>query len=205
MCNVVLFDRSGENTLPRRTPPVRHRVTTPVDAYRTLPRTPRHSPPPARLGEYKYAQDRLSHFRLSPDPGGQENTVWQLYEWQQRHQFRHGSPTAPLYTPAPDYPFGPRPPSTVPPTSVAPRSEGHPRCVSVPPTPVDVPPTTSSRTLSPSRRPHTPAERVTVRPAGSSSVVDMPFVAPLNRTKSQLLKVSMSIMMILPGQVSKCL
>ncbi|XP_075884987.1 pleckstrin homology domain-containing family A member 7-like isoform X3 [Nelusetta ayraudi] len=179
---------SGENTLPRRTPPVRHRVTTPVDAYRTLPRTPRHSPPPARLGEYKYAQDRLSHFRLSPDPGGQENTVWQLYEWQQRHQFRHGSPTAPLYTPAPDYPFGPRPPSTVPPTSVAPRSEGHPRCVSVPPTPVDVPPTTSSRTLSPSRRPHTPAERVTVRPAGSSSVVDMPFVAPLNRTKSQLLK-----------------
>lgn len=186
-----MFDRSGENTLPRRTPPMRHKLTTPVDTYRTLPRTPRHSPPPARLGEYKYAQDRLSHFRLSPDPGGPEsNTVWQLYEWQQRHQFRHGSPTAPLYTPAPDYPFGPRPPSTVPPTSVAQTSDGHPRCVSVPPTAVDVPPAPNNRTLSPSRRPHTPAERVTVRPAVSSSVVDMPFVTLPNRTKSQLLKVT---------------
>ncbi|XP_037621953.1 pleckstrin homology domain-containing family A member 7-like isoform X7 [Sebastes umbrosus] len=180
---------SRENTLPRRTPPTQHKFTT-IDAYQTLPKTPRQSPTPARFGEYKYAQDRLSHFRLTPDPG--PNTVWQLYEWQQRHQFRHGSPTAPLYTPAPDYPFGPRPPSTVPATSSAPRSEGAPRCVSVPPSSADIPPPGpppgSSRTLSPTKRPHTPAERVTVRPVGDRSVVDIPFAVSPRRTKSQMLK-----------------
>uniref|UniRef100_A0A8C3G8A4 Pleckstrin homology domain containing, family A member 7a n=1 Tax=Cyclopterus lumpus TaxID=8103 RepID=A0A8C3G8A4_CYCLU len=171
---------SRENTLPRRTPPTQHKFTS-IDAYQTLPKTPRQSPASARRGEYKYAQDRLSHFRLAPDPG--PNTVWQLYEWQQRHQYRHGSPTAPLYTPAPDYPFGPRPPSAVPP----PRSEGpSPRCVSVPPSPADIP--GSSRTLSPARRPHTPAERVTVRPAGERSAADVAFAASPRRTKSQLLK-----------------
>uniref|UniRef100_A0A8D0D6V1 Pleckstrin homology domain containing, family A member 7a n=1 Tax=Sander lucioperca TaxID=283035 RepID=A0A8D0D6V1_SANLU len=180
---------SRENTLPRRTPPTQHKFTS-IDAYQTLPKTPRQSPTPARLGEYKYAQDRLSHFRLTPDPG--PNTVWQLYEWQQRHQYRHGSPTAPLYTPAPDYPFGPRPPSTVPLSSSAPRSEGPPRCVSVPPSAADIPPPGpppgSSRTLSPTRRPHTPAERVTVRPVGDRSVVDIPFAVSPRRTKSQMLK-----------------
>ncbi|KAA8590323.1 hypothetical protein FQN60_014257, partial [Etheostoma spectabile] len=180
---------SRENTLPRRTPPTQHRFTS-IDAYQTLPKTPRQSPTPARLGEYKYAQDRLSHFRLTPDPG--PNTVWQLYEWQQRHQYRHGSPTAPLYTPAPDYPFGPRPPSTVPLSSSAPRSEGPPRCVSVPPSSADIPPPGpppgSSRTLSPTRKPHTPAERVTVRPVGDRSVVDIPFAVSPRRTKSQMLK-----------------
>ncbi|XP_076588688.1 pleckstrin homology domain-containing family A member 7-like isoform X10 [Chaetodon auriga] len=183
---------SRENTLPRRTPPTQHKFTT-VDAYQTLPRTPRQSPPPARLGEYKYAQDRLSHFRLTPEQGGPgSSTVWQLYEWQQRHQFRHGSPTAPLYTPAPEYPFGPRPPSTVPPSSSAPRSEGPPRCVSVPPSSADIPPPGpppgTSRTMSPTRRPHTPAERVTVRPMADRSVVDIPFAVSPRRTKSQLLK-----------------
>ncbi|XP_036962110.1 pleckstrin homology domain-containing family A member 7-like isoform X1 [Acanthopagrus latus] len=183
---------SRENTLPRRTPPTQHKFTT-MDAYQTLPRTPRQSPPPGRLGEYKYAQDRLSHFRLTPEQAGPgSNTVWQLYEWQQRHQFRHGSPTAPLYTPAPEYPFGPRPPSTVPPSSSAPRSEGPPRCVSVPPSSADIPPPGpppgSSRTLSPTRRPHTPAERVTVRPVGDRSVVDIPFAVSPRRTKSQMLK-----------------
>ncbi|XP_041795818.1 pleckstrin homology domain-containing family A member 7-like isoform X8 [Chelmon rostratus] len=183
---------SRENTLPRRTPPTQHKFTT-MDAYQTLPRTPRQSPPPARLGEYKYAQDRLSHFRLTPEQGGPgSSTVWQLYEWQQRHQFRHGSPTAPLYTPAPEYPFGPRPPSTVPPSSSAPRSEGPPRCVSVPPSSADIPPPGpppgTSRTMSPTRRPHTPAERVTVRPMGDRSVVDIPFAVSPRRTKSQLLK-----------------
>uniref|UniRef100_A0A671YFP3 Pleckstrin homology domain containing, family A member 7a n=1 Tax=Sparus aurata TaxID=8175 RepID=A0A671YFP3_SPAAU len=185
-------DHKGENTLPRRTPPTQHKFTT-MDAYQTLPRTPRQSPPPGRLGEYKYAQDRLSHFRLTPEQAGPgSNTVWQLYEWQQRHQFRHGSPTAPLYTPAPEYPFGPRPPSTVPPSSSAPRSEGPPRCVSVPPSSADIPPPGpppgSSRTLSPTRRPHTPAERVTVRPVGDRSVVDIPFAVSPRRTKSQMLK-----------------
>ncbi|XP_053282981.1 pleckstrin homology domain-containing family A member 7 isoform X3 [Pleuronectes platessa] len=185
---------SRENTLPRRTPPTQHKFTS-LDTYQTLPKTPRQSPTPARLGEYKYAQDRLSHFRLTPEqciPGS--NTVWQLYEWQQRHQFRHGSPTAPIYTPAPDYPFGPRPPSIVPPTSSLPRSEGHPRCVSVPPSSADIPPPGpppgTSRTLSPTRRPHTPADRVTVRPVGERSVLEIPFTVSPRRSKSQLFKAS---------------
>ncbi|XP_045892476.1 pleckstrin homology domain-containing family A member 7-like isoform X2 [Micropterus dolomieu] len=183
---------SRDNTLPRRTPPTQHKFTS-IDAYQTLPKTPRQSPLTARLGEYKYAQDRLSHFRLTPEQAGPgSNTVWQLYEWQQRHQFRHGSPTAPLYTPAPEYPFGPRPPSTVPPSSSASRSERPARCVSVPPSSADIPPPGpppgTSRTLSPTRRPHTPAERVTVRPVGDRSVVDIPFAVSPRRTKSQLLK-----------------
>uniref|UniRef100_A0A669BBJ4 Pleckstrin homology domain containing, family A member 7a n=1 Tax=Oreochromis niloticus TaxID=8128 RepID=A0A669BBJ4_ORENI len=132
---------------------------------------------------------------LPPDPrsgGPASNTVWQLYEWQQRHRYRHGSPTAPLYTPAPEYPFGPRPPSTVPPSSSAPRSEGAPRCVSVPPSSADIPPPGPppgiSRTLSPARRPHTPAERVTVKPVSDISVLNIPFTVSPRRTKSQLFK-----------------
>ncbi|KAG7221158.1 hypothetical protein INR49_017506 [Caranx melampygus] len=187
-----LSTKGRDNTLPRRTPPTQHKFTS-ADAYQTLPKTPRHSPPPGRLGEYKYAQDRLSHFCLTPEQGGPgASTVWQLYEWQQRHQFRHGSPTAPLYTPAPEYPFGPRPPSTVPPSFSAPRSEGPPRCVSVPPSAADIPPPGpqpgTSRTLSPTRRPHTPAGRVTVRPIGDRSVMDIPFTVSPRRTKSQLFK-----------------
>ncbi|XP_029909289.1 pleckstrin homology domain-containing family A member 7-like isoform X2 [Myripristis murdjan] len=186
---------SRENTLPRRTPPTQSKFSS-VEAHQTLPKTPRHSPPPAaRLGEYKYAQDRLSHFRLTPDQGGLgSGTVWQLYEWQQRHQFRHGSPTAPLYTPAPEYPFGPRPTFTVPPSSSAPRSssEGPARCVSVPPSSADIPPPGplpgSIRATSPMRRPHTPAERVTVKPLGDRSIVDIPLTISPRRTKSQLLK-----------------
>ncbi|XP_053741337.1 pleckstrin homology domain-containing family A member 7-like isoform X2 [Synchiropus splendidus] len=185
---------SRDNTLPRRTPPTQHKFTS-MDAYQTLPKTPRQSPPAARLGEYKYAQDRMSHFRLTPEQTGPgSNTVLQLYEWQQRHQFRHGSPTAPLYTPAPDYPFGSRPPSTVPPSSAAPKLHGSPRCVSVPPSTLDIAPPGlppgASRTLSPTRRPHTPAGRVTVRPAGDRSVVDLPFTVSPRRSKSQLIKTS---------------
>ncbi|XP_017160806.1 pleckstrin homology domain-containing family A member 7-like isoform X12 [Poecilia reticulata] len=183
---------SRENTLPRRTPPTQNKYTS-MDAFQTLPKTPRHSPPSGRLGEYKYAHDRLSHFRLTPDQGGTgSNTVLQLYEWQQRQQFRHGSPTAPIYTPAPDYPFGPRPPSTVPPSSLLRRSEGSPRCVSVPPSAADIPPPGpppgTSRTLSPNRRPHTPAERVTVRPAGDGPQLNVPFTVSPRRSKSQMLK-----------------
>ncbi|XP_043981238.1 pleckstrin homology domain-containing family A member 7 isoform X10 [Gambusia affinis] len=184
---------SRENTLPRRTPPTQHKYTS-MDAFQTLPKTPRHSPPSGRLGEYKYAHDRLSHFRLTPDQGGPgSNTVLQLYEWQQRQQFRHGSPTAPIYTPAPDYPFGPRPPSAVPPSSSSlRRSEGSPRCVSVPPSAADIPPPGpppgTSRTLSPNRRPHTPAERVTVRPAGDGPLLNVPFTVSPRRSKSQMLK-----------------
>lgn len=175
---------SRDNTLPRRTPPTQHKPAG-VEAYRTLPRTPGHSPPPGRRGEYRYAQDRLSHFRLTPEQGHApaSSTALQLYEWQQRHQFRHGSPTAPLYTPAPDYPYGPRPPSTVPPSLSAPRPERQPRCVSVPPSSADVPPP-GSRGSSPTRRPHTPAERLTVRPGG-----ELPLTLSPRRSQSQLLKV----------------
>ncbi|XP_061679738.1 pleckstrin homology domain-containing family A member 7 isoform X3 [Syngnathoides biaculeatus] len=177
---------SRENTLPRRTPPSQPKFGT-LETYQTLPKTPRHSPPLARHSEYKYAQDRLSHFRLTPELGGpSSNTVLQLYEWQQRQQYRHGSPTAPLYTPAPDYPFGARPPVA--------KHSGPPRCVSVPPSPADIPapgpPPGTSRTLSPARRPHTPAGRVTVRPVADASVVDAPFAISPRRTKSQVFKAS---------------
>ncbi|XP_029607519.1 pleckstrin homology domain-containing family A member 7 isoform X8 [Salmo trutta] len=191
---------SRGSTLPRHTPPTQPTFIG-LEAYQTLPKTPRHSPPTAaRHGEYKYAQDRLSHFRLGPlnsqgtgarDGGGigGPGTVWQLYEWQQRHQFRHGSPTAPLYTPAPDYPIGHRPPSTVPPS--APRSCSEvPRCVSVPPDPSDIPPLgppRGSRALSPPRRPHTPADRVVVMPLGERPALDVPVAGSPRRAKSQLL------------------
>ncbi|XP_077373261.1 pleckstrin homology domain-containing family A member 7-like isoform X12 [Festucalex cinctus] len=178
---------SRDNTLPRRTPPAQPKFGT-LYAHQTLPKTPRHSPPPARLSEYKYAHDRLSHFHLTPELGGpSSNTVLQLYEWQQRQQYRHGSPTAPLYTPAPDYPFGARPPSTVPPAA---KHNGPPRCVSVPPSPADIPPPGASRTLSPARRPHTPVDRVTVRPSAGVSVVDSMFAISPRRTKSQIFKAS---------------
>ncbi|XP_021454420.2 pleckstrin homology domain-containing family A member 7 isoform X3 [Oncorhynchus mykiss] len=189
---------SRGSTLPRHTPPTQPTFIG-LEAYQTLPKTPRHSPPTAaRHGEYKYAQDRLSHFRLGPpnsqgtgarDGGGigGPGTVWQLYEWQQRHQFRHGSPTAPLYTPSPDYPFGHRPPSTVP----APRPSSEvPRCVSVPPDPSDIPPLgppRGSRALSPPRRPHTPADRVVVMPLGERPALDVPVAGSPRRAKSQLL------------------
>ncbi|KAM4619225.1 pleckstrin homology domain-containing family A member 7-like [Polymixia lowei] len=178
---------SRDNTLPRRTPPTQPKFSS-TEAYQTLPKTPRHSPPSAaRLGEYKYAQDRLSHFRLTPEQSGPgSGTVWQLYEWQQRHQFRHGSPTAPLYTPAPEYPFGPRPPSSS--SAPKPGSDGPPRCITVPPSSADMPPPGPSRAASPMRRPHTPAERVTVRPVGDRSVVDIPLSASPRRAKSQMLK-----------------
>ncbi|XP_013980134.1 pleckstrin homology domain-containing family A member 7 isoform X13 [Salmo salar] len=191
---------SRGGTLHRLSPPTQPKFIG-LEAYQTLPKTPHRSPPAAaRQGEYKYAQDRLSHFRLGPsDPQGTgardgggiggPGTVWQLYEWQQRHQFRHGSPTAPLYTPAPDYPFGPRPPSTVPPSAPRPSSEV-PRCVSVPPDPSDIlpPGPPGSRALSPPRRPHTPANRVVVMPRGERDALDVPVAGSPRRAKSQLLK-----------------
>ncbi|XP_057692038.1 pleckstrin homology domain-containing family A member 7-like [Corythoichthys intestinalis] len=182
---------SRDNTLPRRTPPSQPKFST-LDKHQTLPKTPCHSPSLARLGEYKYAQDRLSHFRLTPELGGSgSNTVLQLYEWQQRQQYRLGSPTAPVYTPAPEYPFGARPPSTVPPST---KHNGPPRCVSVPPSPADIPPPGpppgTIKTLSPSRRPHTPVDRVTVRPVADVSMVDSPFAISPRRTKSQVFKAS---------------
>ncbi|KAG5270702.1 hypothetical protein AALO_G00195560 [Alosa alosa] len=101
---------STDYSLPRRTPPLQPKASM-VEAYQSLPKTLRlpssgGSPPTPRNlpSDYKYAQDRLSHFRMSTDErlASREGMVWQLYEWQQRQQFRHGSPTAPIYT-GPDY------------------------------------------------------------------------------------------------------
>ncbi|CAL9701624.1 unnamed protein product [Knipowitschia caucasica] len=98
---------SNEYQLPRRTPPLKPKTSTMDSAYQSLPKSPRLpsgscSPPTASNlpSDYKYAHDRLSHFRMSTDErmATKEGMVWQLYEWQQRQQFRHGSPTAPIYT-----------------------------------------------------------------------------------------------------------
>uniref|UniRef100_A0A3B4T6B9 Pleckstrin homology domain containing, family A member 7a n=1 Tax=Seriola dumerili TaxID=41447 RepID=A0A3B4T6B9_SERDU len=106
---------------------------------------------------------------------------------------RRTPPTQHKFTSVDAYQTLPKTPrQSPPPGRIAPRSEGPPRCVSVPPSSADIPPPGpppgSSRTLSPTRRPHTPAERVTVRPVGDRSVVDIPFTVSPRRTKSQLFK-----------------
>lgn len=181
---------STDYSLPRRTPPLQPKASM-VEAYQSLPKTLRHpsssgSPPvPRNLpSDYKYAQDRLSHFRMSTDErlASREGMVWQLYEWQQRQQFRHGSPTAPIYT-GPDYLDAAGASFRV--TLEVPRS------ISVPPSPCEVPPpppAPSSKPLSP-RRPHTPADRVTVRPLNEVPLSDHPIVCSPRRTCSQLSKV----------------
>ncbi len=98
----------------------------------------RQSPPTAHRqlsSEYKYSHDRLNHFQMthghSQRPATHGGTVWQLYEWQQRQQYRYGSPTAPVYNPAPDYSTAVS--STRVNSDVA-------RSISVPPTLADIPP-----------------------------------------------------------------
>ncbi|XP_072321643.1 pleckstrin homology domain-containing family A member 7 isoform X5 [Eucyclogobius newberryi] len=154
---------STEYQLPRRTPPLKPKTSTMDSAYQSLPKSPRLpsgscSPPAASNmpSDYKYAHDRLSHFRMSTDErmATKEGMVWQLYEWQQRQQFRHGSPTAPIYT-------GP----SFTDSSAFRVTMEMPRSISVPPSPCEVPPSipTTFKPLSP-RRPHTPSDRRTVRP-----------------------------------------
>ncbi|KAJ8340020.1 hypothetical protein SKAU_G00346530 [Synaphobranchus kaupii] len=174
---------SAEHTLPRRTPPTQPRAGA-VEAYQSLPKTSRLSSggsspqAPRNLpSDYKYAQDRLSHFRMTTGErsASREGTVWQLYEWQQRQQFRHGSPTAPVYSPAPDYqdPASFRVALDVP------------RCISVPPSPSDIPPPgPPPKAMSPCR-PHTPAGRVTVRPLDEMPPADVPASASPLRVRSQ--------------------
>uniref|UniRef100_A0A8C9RYD2 Pleckstrin homology domain containing A7 n=1 Tax=Scleropages formosus TaxID=113540 RepID=A0A8C9RYD2_SCLFO len=155
----------------------------PTDTYQLLPKSSRRSPggtPPSAPrdlpSDYKYAADRVSHLRMSADErvATKEGTVWQLYEWQQRQQFRHGSPTAPLYTDG----------GTFRVTLEVPRS------VSVPPSPCDIPPPgPPSRGLSP-RRPHTPAERVTVRPPDERPAVDVAPPSSPRVARAQLSKTS---------------
>uniref|UniRef100_A0A3B4ZZQ3 Pleckstrin homology domain-containing family A member 7-like n=2 Tax=Stegastes partitus TaxID=144197 RepID=A0A3B4ZZQ3_9TELE len=154
---------SAEYNLPRRTPPLKPKASTADVTYQSLPKSPRlpsgSSSPPATCNlpsDYKYAHDRLSHFRMSTDErmATKEGMVWQLYEWQQRQQFRHGSPTAPIYT-GPNFTDSSSFRVTV----------EMPRSISVPPSPCEVPPSVPSsfKPLSP-RRPHTPSDRRTVRP-----------------------------------------
>uniref|UniRef100_A0A4W6DME1 Pleckstrin homology domain-containing family A member 7 n=1 Tax=Lates calcarifer TaxID=8187 RepID=A0A4W6DME1_LATCA len=154
---------SAEYNLPRRTPPLKPKASTADATYQSLPKSPRlpsgSNSPPATCNlpsDYKYAHDRLSHFRMSTDErmATKEGMVWQLYEWQQRQQFRHGSPTAPVYS-GPNFTDSSSFRVTV----------EMPRSISVPPSPCEVPPSVPSsfKPLSP-RRPHTPSDRRTVRP-----------------------------------------
>lgn len=166
---------SAEYNLPRRTPPLKPKASAADATYQSLPKSPRlpsgSSSPPATCNlpsDYKYAHDRLSHFRMSTDErmATKEGMVWQLYEWQQRQQFRHGSPTAPIYT-GPNFTDSSSFRVTV----------EMPRSISVPPSPCEVPPSVPSsfKPLSP-RRPHTPSDRRTVRPLDE--------VAPGDSTRS---------------------
>ncbi|XP_037615604.1 pleckstrin homology domain-containing family A member 7 isoform X4 [Sebastes umbrosus] len=166
---------SAEYNLPRRTPPLKPKASTADATHQSLPKSPRlpsgSNSPPATCNlpsDYKYAHDRLSHFRMSTDErmATKEGMVWQLYEWQQRQQFRHGSPTAPIYT-GPNFADSSSFRVTV----------EMPRSISVPPSPCEVPPSVPSsfKPLSP-RRPHTPSIRRTVRPLDE--------VAPGDSTRS---------------------
>uniref|UniRef100_A0A8C1ULR4 Pleckstrin homology domain containing, family A member 7a n=1 Tax=Cyprinus carpio TaxID=7962 RepID=A0A8C1ULR4_CYPCA len=163
---------STDGTIPCRTPPI-HPKYGPIDKYQSLPKAARQSPstaPHQLPSEYKYSHDRLNHFQMTHShiqrPSTHDNTVWQLYEWQQRQQYRHGSPTAPVYTPAPDYS------TAVSSTRV---NSDIARSISVPPTLADIPPPgpPGPRLLSP-RRVHTPAERVTVKPLEDRPTVEVP-------------------------------
>ncbi|KAM4744549.1 pleckstrin homology domain-containing family A member 7 isoform 2-T2 [Anableps anableps] len=162
---------SAEYNLPRRTPPLKPKSSTTDATYQSLPKSPRllsgSSSPPAMCNlpsDYKYAHDRLSHFRMSTDErmATKEGMVWQLYEWQQRQQFRHGSPTAPIYT-GPNFTD----------SSAFRVTVEMPRSISVPPSPCEVPPSVPStfKPLSP-RRPHTPSDRRTVRPLDELGLED---------------------------------
>ncbi|XP_051500815.1 pleckstrin homology domain-containing family A member 7-like isoform X4 [Myxocyprinus asiaticus] len=176
-----------EHTLPRRTPPLQPKAAM-MDAYQSLPKTTRHhsgggSPPvPRNLpSDYKYAHDRLSHFRMSTDErlATKEGMVWQLYEWQQRQQFRHGSPTAPIYS-GPDFMD----------TAAVRVTLEMPRSISVPPSPCDIPPPRHpSKSLS-LRRPHTPSDRVTVRPLDEFATMDTPSLGSPRGVCSQISKTS---------------
>ncbi|XP_052008092.1 pleckstrin homology domain-containing family A member 7-like isoform X2 [Xyrauchen texanus] len=173
---------STDGTLPRQTPSIYPKYGT-MEKYQSLPKTTWLSPTTAHRqvpSEYKYSHDRLNHFQLmhgnSQRPPAHNKTVWQLYEWQQRQKYRHGSPTAPIYNPAPDYS------TAVSSTRV---NSDVSRSISVPPTLADIPPPgpPGPRLLSP-RRPHTPAERVTVKPLEDRLTVEVPPSNSPHRSRS---------------------
>ncbi|XP_048803735.1 pleckstrin homology domain-containing family A member 7 isoform X3 [Lagopus muta] len=159
--------------------------------YHTLPKNTRQpsgsSPPPLSRNlpsDYKYAQDRVSHLKMSQEErkANKDGTVWQLYEWQQRQQFKHGSPTAPLYVGSSDFMDRGKSKSSL----------DVPRSVSVPPSPSDIPPPGPPKSFLP-RRPHTPAERLTVKPSDERQTVDSPFAGSPRKIQSNALKSSTHI------------
>uniref|UniRef100_A0A8C0GB62 Pleckstrin homology domain containing A7 n=1 Tax=Chelonoidis abingdonii TaxID=106734 RepID=A0A8C0GB62_CHEAB len=153
--------------------------------YHTLPKNTRQpsgssSPPNRNLpSDYKYAQDRVSHLKMSHEErkANKDGTVWQLYEWQQRQQFKHGSPTAPVYAGSPDFTD----------RGKAKSSLDVPRSISVPPSPSDIPPPGPPK-IFPLRRPHTPAERVTVKPSDGRQSIDIPFAGSPRRIRNHAVK-----------------
>ncbi|XP_060222966.1 pleckstrin homology domain-containing family A member 7 isoform X7 [Meriones unguiculatus] len=153
--------------------------------YQTLPKNTRHpsgssSPPPRNLpSDYKYAQDRASHLKMSSEErrAHRDGTVWQLYEWQQRQQFRHGSPTAPIGAGSPEFTEQGRSRSLL----------EVPRSISVPPSPSDIPPPGPPRPFPP-RRPHTPAERVTVKPLDQRRSVDISLGGSPRKARGHAIK-----------------
>ncbi|XP_033009487.1 pleckstrin homology domain-containing family A member 7 isoform X4 [Lacerta agilis] len=178
---------ASDQSLIRQVPS--HSISFPEN-YHTLPkntRQPSGSSPPSNRNlpsDYKYAQDRVSHLKMSHDErrANKDGTVWQLYEWQQRQQFKHGSPTAPIYIGSPDF---------------TDRGKGRssldvPRSVSVPPSPSDIPPPGPPKVFPP-RRPHTPAERVTVIPSDERPMIDVPFAGSPMKIRSQTIKNSAHI------------
>ncbi|XP_070620374.1 pleckstrin homology domain-containing family A member 7 isoform X11 [Erythrolamprus reginae] len=178
---------ASDQTLTRQVPS--HSVSFPEN-YHTLPKNTRQSsgssPPSNRdlPSDYKYAQDRVSHLKMSHDErkANKDGTVWQLYEWQQRRQFKHGSPTAPVYISSPDFTD----------SSKGRSSLDVPRSVSVPPSPSEIPPPGPPKVFI-SRRPHTPAERVTVKPSEERQTIDVPFVGSPRKIRNQTVKNSLHI------------
>ncbi|XP_076970240.1 pleckstrin homology domain-containing family A member 7 isoform X2 [Tamandua tetradactyla] len=173
-----------DQTLPRQGPS--QSLSFPEN-YQTLPKNTRHpsggsSPPPRVLpSDYKYAQDRASHLKMSSEErrAHRDGTVWQLYEWQQRQQFRHGSPTAPICSGSPEFTDQGRSRSML----------EVPRSISVPPSPSDIPPQGPQRVFPP-RRPHTPAERVTVKPPDQRRSVDISLGGSPKKTGAHAVKSS---------------
>lgn len=174
-----------DQTLPRQGPS--QSLSFPEN-YQTLPKSSRYpsggsSPPPRDLpSDYKYAQDRASHLKMSSEErrAHRDGTVWQLYEWQQRQQFRHGSPTAPICAGSPDFTDQGRSRSML----------EVPRSISVPPSPSDIPPPGPPRVFPP-RRPHTPAERVTVKPPDQRRSVDISLGGSPRKARGHATKVSL--------------
>ena len=172
-----------DQTLPRQGPS--QSLSFPEN-YQTLPKSSRHpsggsSPPPRNLpSDYKYAQDRASHLKMSSEErrAHRDGTVWQLYEWQQRQQFRHGSPTAPICAGSPEFADQGRSRSML----------EVPRSISVPPSPSDIPPPGPPRVFPP-RRPHTPAERVTVKPPDQERSVDISLGSSPRKARGHATKV----------------